>query len=129
MNNNGYQRRTLYSALPAELTKARIQILCMEETIKELPRLQYEMEEARKKIAASMEIPDGKSISTTFSTLARCFINVESEARKENLNEIRWDYEDAMRIKRAFAELTSWEWAEYIHQSAILDFYSNMIRK
>jgi hypothetical protein len=117
--------------LPMErkpLTKERIEYLCMEETIRDLPRIQYEMEEARKMVVSCPPPFAGKHITAQFYSLVGA-INVELEARKEKFNEIRWDYEDAMRIKRAFAELTSWEWAEYIHQSAILDFYSNMTRK
>jgi chromosome segregation ATPase len=127
-----YRRRNLYSPLPKDITKEQIHLLCMEETIRDLPRIQHEMQELQKEIANLIAnvTKTEKPIKATFAEMLR-YVSQDAALNEKHVDyyEMKSEYEGAMRVKREYANIMSWDWAEYIHQSAILDFYSNMIRK
>lgn len=93
------------------LDKKRIHLLCLEETIRQLPRIQYRMWEITGK---NDNPPDEK----TMEYCIRC--------SNEEYFILAEEYKQAMQAKWAMKEMTNYEWAEYIHQSASLEFYSEL---
>lgn len=99
---------------PKPLTKRRIMLACLEETIKELPRIQYRLNE----------------ISSILKKLFPMSNHDSVKFHHENFSEeqiiLSEEYAMAMVAKDELVEMTGRWWADYIHNQATLEFYSKL---
>jgi hypothetical protein len=96
---------------PVPLTKERVRLICLEETIKQLPRLQYRMNE----ITGKIDNPPNPAL-------------IEYAIRRydDEYYILSEEYDHAIRAKNEFAERTNRQWADYVHNQATLEFYSKL---
>jgi len=99
---------------PKPLTKERIILACLEETIKQLPLIQHRL----------------KQLSTKFNRLYPTISPESIEYHHKNFSEeqtiLSMEYAEAMEAKREMAERVNQQWADYIHNQATLEFYSQL---
>jgi hypothetical protein len=102
------------------LTKERIEIICLEETIKQLPWIQHRMREIT---ARMQELSDMRQAGQDGGLISMQKFFDDNDAEYSILAE---EYNYAMKAKREMTERAGREWAEYIHMSAIHDFSDRM---
>jgi hypothetical protein len=105
---------------PVPLTKERVRLACLEETIKQLPRIEHRMKEI---VDGLVEKTD---LRKEFVGSPLAVMNMFVNKYNQEYEDLHQEYEQAMEAKRDMAERASQQLAEYIHAQATLEFYSNL---